>query len=188
MSERDEETPKRQPRRGGGFGPGGGHGMSAPAEKSKDFKGSGKRLLGLLRPHWLTIAFIIVLAIFSVGFSVAGPKILGAATNVLFQGVLSHQYMTPGVTQAQVEAQLRSTGQDQLAQKLSSMTLTPSGTVDFTLFAKLLVLLAAVYILSAVLGWLQQYLTVGMSQGIVKRRASPCATSTRIPAATSSHA
>ena len=45
--------------------------------KSKDFKGSGKRLLNLLKPHAFTIALIIVLATFSVGFSVAGPKILG---------------------------------------------------------------------------------------------------------------
>ncbi len=168
---------------GGGFrGPGGGHGLTAPAAKSKDFKGSGKRLLGLLRPHRFTIAFIIVLAIFSVGFSVAGPKILGNATNVLFQGVLSHQYMKPGVTQAQVETQLRAGGQNQLAQMLSTMKLTPNGSVDFGVIGQLLLFLAAVYLLSALFGWLQQYLTVGMSQGIVYRlREQMDAKLTRLP-------
>jgi ATP-binding cassette subfamily B multidrug efflux pump len=174
MSERDDVTPdkKAAPPRRGGFGPGGGHGVLTPVEKSKDFKASGKRLLALLRPHRFIIAFIILLAVFSVSFNVAGPLILGRATNILFEGVLSQQYMKPGVTQAQVEAQLVASGQAQLAKMLSSMTLTPGGHVDFAGFGRLLLLLTVVYLLSAIFGWLQQYLTVGMSQGIVRRLRS----------------
>ena len=168
-----EETPKQPPRRGGGFGPGGGHGPgSAPVVKSKDFKGSGKRLLGLLRPHRFTIALIIVLAIFSVGFSVAGPKILGNATNLLFQGVLSQKYMRAGTTQAQVVAQLRSSGQTQIAEMLSNMKLTAGKGPDFNAIGWMLALLAAVYLLSALFSWLQQFLTVTMSQGIVYKLRS----------------
>jgi len=171
MSERDE-TPARQPQRGGGFGgPGGGHGRGAPVVKAKDFKDSGKRLLGLLKPHRFTIALVIVLAIFSVTFTVIGPRILGAATNVLFQGVVSAQ-MSPGETQAQAVEKLQTSGQagaDQIAKMVSSMTLTPGNGPDFRVIGGLLLLLAFVYLLSAVFGWLQQYLTVGMSQGIVYR-------------------
>ncbi len=174
MSEHNDTTSeKKQPqRRGGGFGPGGGHGPGgAPVVKSKDFKGSGKRLLNLLKPHALTIAFIILLAIFSVGFSVAGPKILGDVTNVLFQGVVSAQ-MAEGETQAEAVSKLEASGQpgaEQQAKMLSSMTLTPGEGPDFALIARMLLLLAFVYLLSAVFQWLQQYLTVDMSQGIVYR-------------------
>ena len=171
MSDRDE-TPTKQPQRGGGFrGPGGGHGFGAAVAKPKDFRHSGERLLGLLKPHRLTITLVIVLAIFSVSFSVAGPRILGSATNVLFSGVVSAQ-MSPGETQQQAVAKLVASGQpgaDQVAKMVSSMTLTPGKGPDFRVIGGLLLLLAFVYLVSAVFQWLQQYLTVGMSQGIVYR-------------------
>ena len=69
MSEHDETaTTKQPPARVGGFrGPGGGHGAGAPVVKSKDFKSSGLRLLGLLRPYSAIIAVIVVLAVFIAG-------------------------------------------------------------------------------------------------------------------------
>ena len=165
MSEREDKLPQRRPGGGPGFGPGG-HGMGAPVAKSKDFKGSGRRLLGLLAPHALTIAAVIALAVVSVAFSIAGPKILGNATNVLFQGVVSKQ-IPAGETQQQYVAQLRASGQTQLADLYSSMTLTPGEGVDYAAIANMLLLLAAVYLISAVFQWLQQSLTVTMSQRVV---------------------
>ena len=169
MSEHDETaTTKQPPARGGGFrGPGGGHGAGAPVVKSKDFKSSGLRLLGLLRPYSAIIAVIVVLAVFSVGFNVAGPRILGAATNVLFQGVIQKQ-MPAGATAAQVEAALRAKGQTDQADMLASMrNLTPGQGVNFTLLTELLALLAFVYLVSAVFSWGQQWLTVNLSQDVV---------------------
>jgi ATP-binding cassette subfamily B multidrug efflux pump len=170
MSEREQATPATTPpRRGGGPGfgpPGGGHGMGAPAAKSKDFKGSARRLLALLRPHAVTIAVVVALAVVSVTFSIAGPKILGDATNVLFQGVLSKN-IPAGETQQQYVDGLRAEGQTQLADLYASMTLTPGEGVDLAAIARMLLLLAAVYLVSAVFQWLQQLLTVTMSQRIV---------------------
>jgi ATP-binding cassette subfamily B multidrug efflux pump len=168
VRESKDTTPAAAPpRRGGGpgFGPGG-HGMGAPAVKSKDFGASGRRLLGLLRPHAVTIAIVVVLAVVSVTCSIAGPKILGNATNVLFQGVLS-KAIPPDQTQQQYVAGLRASGQQQLADLYSSMPLTPGEGVDLAAIAEMLVLLAVVYALSAVFQWLQQKLTVTMSQRIV---------------------
>jgi len=167
MSAKQQTTSEAQPRRSGGgpgFGPGG-HGMM-PAAKSKDFKHSGRRLLGLLRPHALTIGVVIALAVVSVAFSIAGPKILGAATNVLFQGVLSDS-IPAGQTQAEYVAGLEAAGETQLAALYSSMDLTPGEGVDFDTIARLLSLLAGAYLLSAIFQWLQQTLTVTMSQRIV---------------------
>jgi ATP-binding cassette subfamily B multidrug efflux pump len=154
------------PRPGGFRGPGGGHGLSMPVEKPKNFLDSGKRLLSLLRPHRAMIAIVIALGVVSVACSISGPKLLGNATTVLFTGVIS-KGLPAGVTQAQVIAGLQAKGQTQLAQMLSGMTLTPGVGVDFTALRNIALLLALVYLLSAVFSWLQQYLTVGISQGIV---------------------
>ena len=154
-------------RPGGGFrGPGGGGMGMMPAAKAKDLRGSGIRFLGMLRPHRWMIGAVIALAVVSVALNVAGPKILGNATTLLFTGVISKQ-LPAGVTQAQAIARLKAQGQTQLAAMLSGMKLTPGAGVDLNAIAGLLLILAFVYILSAVFGWLQQYLTVGISQGIV---------------------
>jgi ATP-binding cassette subfamily B multidrug efflux pump len=167
MAESRDTTRNRPGAGGPGFrGPGGGHGMGTPAAKSKDFKGSGRRLLGLAAPHRAMIATVIVLAVISVTFNILGPRLLGNATNLLFIGVLSAR-MPPGVTQQEYIAKLRAQGQTQLAQMMSSLHLTPGMGVDFAAIGRILLLLVAVYVLSAVFGWLQQYLTVGISQGIV---------------------
>src|SRR5690554_3569982 len=69
-----------------GHGPFGG-GM--PAEKSKNFGPSAKRLVGRLRPEALNIAWVFILSIASVVFTVLGPKILGQGTTLIFEGVIS---------------------------------------------------------------------------------------------------
>ena len=95
-----------------------GMGMGMPTEKSKHFRASFRRLLGRLRPEAPLIAGVIALAVVSVAFAIAGPRILGDAINLIFQGVISAQ-LPPGATQAQVVAGLRADGQDQLADMLS---------------------------------------------------------------------
>jgi len=108
-----------------------GMGMGLPPAKSKDFRGSSRRLFGRLRPERPRIAAVVALAIVSVFFAVLGPKILGNATNIIFEGVTSRQ-VPAGVTQAQVVAGLRAQGQDQLASMVASMHLVPGSGVDFS--------------------------------------------------------
>jgi ATP-binding cassette subfamily B protein len=85
MSEQKNDAPARPaPRNHGPFG-----GMMLPAEKAKNFKGSARRLAGLLGPERVWIAAVIVLGAASVALSVTGPKILGNATTVIFEGFRS---------------------------------------------------------------------------------------------------
>jgi len=70
---------------GGGFG--GGHGMAGGGAKAKNFSASFRRLVATLRPELAKIVIVMILAIVSVAFAVAGPKILGNATNAIFSGV-----------------------------------------------------------------------------------------------------
>jgi ATP-binding cassette subfamily B protein len=62
------------------------------------------------------------------------------------------------------------------------MNATLGGSVDFTALRNILALAALVYLISTLFGWLQQFLTVGISQGIVyKLRNDVDAKLTRLP-------
>jgi ATP-binding cassette, subfamily B, multidrug efflux pump len=59
-------------------------------EKPLDFKGSGRRLLGLLRPYRLLTILALTLAVASVTLSVLAPRLLGEAINLVFDAYVSH--------------------------------------------------------------------------------------------------
>jgi ATP-binding cassette subfamily B protein len=61
--------------------------IGMPVEKSENFAGSTKRLIGMLRPERVSIVFVMILAVISVTFSVFGPKILGRGTDVIVAGL-----------------------------------------------------------------------------------------------------
>jgi ATP-binding cassette subfamily B protein len=71
-----------------GFGPGPGM-MGVPGQKARDFKGSLKRLSGYLKPFRLTLLAVLAAAILSTVFSILSPKILGKATDKLFDGIIT---------------------------------------------------------------------------------------------------
>jgi ATP-binding cassette, subfamily B, multidrug efflux pump len=161
--------PARPPMRRGGFG-GGPPGMGAmmPAEKSKDFRGSFGRLLGELRPETRQIVLVMLLAIVSVTFAVVAPKILGNATNILFNGVVGKR-LPAGISADQAVAALRAQGQNQTADMLSGMHVTPGVGVDFGALGNILLVLIGVYLLSSVFSWAQAYIMAGATQRTVYR-------------------
>ena len=61
--------------------------MGMPAEKSRDFGGSSRRLLSQLRPERFGAIMGVVLALGSVTLSVLGPRILGHGTDIIFKGL-----------------------------------------------------------------------------------------------------
>jgi ATP-binding cassette, subfamily B, multidrug efflux pump len=152
--------------RPGGMGPGGMMMGGPPPEKSKDFGTSFRRLLGRLRPEAACIAVVLVLAVGSVGFAVVGPKILGDATNIIFEGFIGSR-LPAGTTQAQVEAGLRASGQNQLADMLAFMNVTPGVGIDFGALANIVLVLVALYLASAAFGWAQAYIMAGVTQRTV---------------------
>jgi len=166
MSQRPAAVPQR-PR--GPMGPGGmfgGPGAMMPPAKPRDFRGTLRRLVGELAPQRGHILFVVALSVVSVVGNVLGPKLLGNATNILFEGLVGKQF-PPGITQAQAEAALRAAGQNQLADMLSGMTVVPGAGVDFTALAQVLVLVAGVYLVSAVFTWAAAYVMAGVAQRTV---------------------
>jgi ATP-binding cassette subfamily B multidrug efflux pump len=168
MSESENDRPVRPPmRRGpGSGGPFGGAGM--PAEKSLNFKVSGRRLLGRLRPERARIVVVTLLTIVSVTFSVLGPRLLGQAINLVFDGFVSAS-LPAGVTKAQILAQLRASGDTQKADLLSGLTLTPGIGIDFAAVGSVLSWVLALYILSSIFGYLQGLVLNGVTQRTVFR-------------------
>ena len=148
-----------------------GPGMGPPPAKAKDFRGSLGRLLARLRPERALVALVVVLAVISVTFAILGPRLLGEATNRIFEGAVSAQF-PPGVTTEQVVAGLRAQGQDQLADMLASMTLTPGAGIDFGALGQVLLVLVAIYALSSVFSWIQAWVMAGVTQRTVLKLRS----------------
>ena len=138
-------------------------GQLPAAERSKDLRGTLRRLLARLRPERAWLAVACLLGVISVGFMVAGPKILGNATNILFDGIVGKQ-LPAGMTQAQAVALLRAHGQGQLASMLSGMSVTPGVGVDITRLGQVLGLAALVYLLGAGFNFGQGYIMAGVTQ------------------------
>ncbi len=164
-NKREVRPPQRRP---GGFGGGGRAAAARPVEKVKDFRGTLQRLIAYLKPQAMPLLLVVVFTILSVTFTVLAPRIIGEATNVLFEGVMSKQ-LTAGMTKDEAIAELKEQGQDQLAEMIAAMDLVPGKGVDFSALGHILITLLAVYLLAAFFQWLQQYAMAGVAQNTVYR-------------------
>lgn len=75
-------------------GPGG---PAAPVEKAKDFKGAILKLIKYIGNYKIGILFAIIIAMGSTVLSIAGPKILGKATDKLTEGLTAKYAGTGGI-------------------------------------------------------------------------------------------
>ncbi|HUQ01356.1 MAG TPA: ABC transporter ATP-binding protein [Kofleriaceae bacterium] len=141
-----------------------GMGMGPP-QKAKHFRTSARRLLGLLAPQRAAIMLVIAAGVASVSLSVAGPRVLGRATNIIFQGFLSLQRdLDPDVA--------------------ARLHVRPGAGIDFTALWHVLAVVMALYAGAAVLLWLQGYLLNHVVQRTVRGlRAEVDAKLMRVPLA-----
>ncbi|MFF2939288.1 ABC transporter ATP-binding protein [Streptomyces niveus] len=134
-------------------GPGGrmmAAGAGAPDQRSMDFKGSSKRLLRQLAREKVTLWWMIAAGVLSVAASVVGPKILGAATDLIFAGVVGRQ-TTGGVSKEDTVSRLREEGDNGLADLLSGVDFTPGQGIDFDAVGRVLLVALAVYVAAGLL-------------------------------------
>lgn len=116
---------------------GGGHHMTMPAEKAKDFRGTLRRLVIYLKPHRLKLLAVLAAAVLSTVFSIVIPKILGTATTELFEGTMLKMRGVPGAA------------------------------IDFAYISHVLLILAILYGLSFLFSYVQQIIMAGVSQNTV---------------------
>ena len=154
---------------GPGRGPMGG-GMVA--QKAISFGPSAKRLLGLMGPQRIKAWSIVAFAVVSVGLSALGPKILGDATNLIFNGLLGKELgekLPPGVSKEQAIDYLRGQGDNQVADLISGNDVVPGQGVDFTAVGHVLLIVIGVYVAASLLSFVQGYLLNDVVQSVVSR-------------------
>ena len=128
-----------------------------PPGKAEAFWPSFKRMVGLLGAYRKTLVVVALAAVGTVVLAVAAPKVLGQGTNVIFEGVISTM-LPAGTTKAQAVEALRARGMDDFATMLSAMDVVPGAGIDYTRLGRILTVVLALYIGSAVLNWLQGWL------------------------------
>ncbi|KRF32140.1 ABC transporter ATP-binding protein [Paenibacillus sp. Soil787] len=138
MSDKPKErTPSQAGVNPGHFGRGGMGGMGMPVQKAKDFKGTIRRLSRYMSPFRISILLVLISAVLSTLFSIISPKLMGNATTILYEGSIAK---FKGVAGAKI---------------------------DFDAIFQIVIILAALYILSAILTFIQQWIMVGVTQKIV---------------------
>ncbi|RUP85702.1 ABC transporter ATP-binding protein [Dermabacter sp. HSID17554] len=125
-----------------------------PGQKAQNFGPSFTRLMGFLMAERTLLFSALGIGIISVILSVIGPKILGRATDIIFNGVVSKR-MPAGVTKDQVVAGMRASGQEQLADMVSGMDLNPGHGIDFGALNTVLLTVTVLYVVAAFFAWLQ---------------------------------
>ena len=146
--------------------------MADPANaRSRDFKGSALRLLRRLTPQRRPTAAVLTMAVAGIALSVIGPRVLGHATDLLFNGVIGRR-LPAGITKAQAIAEARARGDTRFAELLSGMNVVPGGGVDFTAVGRTLLLALVLYMGAALLIWAQaRLLNVIVQRTVTSLRA-----------------
>ncbi|WP_436527370.1 ABC transporter ATP-binding protein [Actinoplanes sp. HUAS TT8] len=146
-------------------------GAGGPPEKLQDFKGSTKRLLKMLAPQRMLVGLVLLFGVASVTLSVLGPRLLGHATDVIFNGVLGKKLgesLPPGTTREQAVEILRQSGQNKMADLLAATKdVVPGQGIDFDKLMHVLAWVAVIYLFAWVFGVFQGRVTARVVQTAV---------------------
>lgn len=134
---KNQQRPSSQGVNPAHFGRGGMGAMGMPVQKAKDFKGTLRRLTGYMKPFRISIVSVFIAAVLSTVFSIVSPKLMGNATTKLYEGSMA---------------------------KLKGVA---GAHIDFDALLQIVLILAVLYVFSAVLTFIQQRIMVGVTQKIV---------------------
>lgn len=126
-----------------------------PAARSRDFTGSAIRLVTRLTPLRGMTAAVIALGVCGIAIGgVIGPRILGHATDLLFNGVIGRR-LPAGISKEQAIEAARARGDNTFADLLSGMNVIPGHGVDFGAVGRTLLLALGLYLVAALMVWVQ---------------------------------
>ena len=138
---------------GPGRGPMGG-GMVA--QKAMDFGPSAQRMVRRMGPDRLPALLVVVVTVGSVLLMSIGPRILGHATDLVFNGYIGRQF-APG------------TPDSELPDAVQGQGVVPGAGVDFGGVGRTLLIVLAIYAAASLLAWLAGYVLNGVVQRTVRR-------------------
>nr|WP_201470833.1 ABC transporter ATP-binding protein [Microbacterium hydrocarbonoxydans] len=170
---------------------GGGWDSVAPG-KADNFGKSFSRMIGLLKPSAVWFILVSIAGAVGVVLTVAAPKVLGEATNLIYKGFISVQLgqangdfpgFPNGTSQDDVVAALRQGGQDDFANQVAALGSFQVGDgVDFGALRWVIIAVLAIYIAAAFLSWIQGYvINVIMVRTMWRLRESVEAKINRLP-------
>lgn len=175
---KDKGLPKGPPG-GGHYGPG----AMMPGEKPKNFRRTMGKFVTYLRPYWIVIIMVILLAIASTVFAILSPKYLGKMTNQVVKDYIKMQTydavkkqlpagvtLPPGTTGADVlktapPALAKKIPADKLAD-FKKLDLTKRPEIDWNELGRLAVLLVVLYFLSSIFSYIQGWVMTNVTQKI----------------------
>ncbi|WP_315584177.1 ABC transporter ATP-binding protein [Actinomyces viscosus] len=147
-------------------GPGPNQGV--PTTKAEDARGAWMRLIRELRPEGPRILLVIVLTTVSVILSVLAPRVLGRATNIIYEGVLgtllAREGLPSGTSGEALVSMLHQRGMDTYASMVGSMDVTVGSGLDTGRLAAVLTQVVALYATAALMLWIQGRTLTGVVQ------------------------
>ncbi|SEB26666.1 ATP-binding cassette, subfamily B [Mycobacterium sp. 283mftsu] len=126
--------------------------MLASGQRSENFRDTALRLVKQLAPQRRRVIVVMLLGIAGIAVGVIGPRILGHATDLLFNGVLGRG-LPAGISREQAVAAARARGDNTFADLLAGSDVVPGQGVDFTAIGHVLTLALLLYLVSAVMVW-----------------------------------
>ncbi len=141
-------------------------GVGQPGEKPASFVPSARRLVGRLAPERWGVLAVLVLGVVSTALNVVGPLLLGAATDVIFAGVIGRS-LPAGITAEEAVERARADGDDTVANLVEAQGVIPGVGIDFPALGMVLLGVIALYVGAALFGYAQGYLLNGIVQRVV---------------------
>ena len=134
-----------------------------PGEKAANFGPTLRRIASMLKPARNQILVVLLLSALAVVGQVAGPKLLGDATDFIYRGVLGKATAElEGMNTEEAVRSLQDSGESDLAEMISTANVTPGAGIDFSGLGKLLLIIAGIYIVSAAVnfwaGWIIRHI------------------------------
>lgn len=129
------------------------------------------RVARRLGPQSRLIAAVAALSVGSIALAVIGPRVLGHATDLLFNGVIGKQ-LPAGLTKDEAIQTLRARGDNGFADLVSGMDVVPGRGIDFGAVARTLMIAMVIYLSAALLVWVKgRMLNVIVQRTILSLRA-----------------
>ena len=126
--------------------------MLASGQRSENFRDTAVRLVKQLAPQRGRVVVVMLLGIAGIAVGVIGPRLLGHATDLLFNGVLGRG-LPAGISREEAVAAARARGDNTFADLLAGSNVVPGQGVDFTAIGHVLTLAVLLYLVSAVMVW-----------------------------------
>ena len=129
------------------------------------------RLAKRLAPQRFLTIVVIMVGVTGTAIGVVVPRVLGHATDLLFNGVIGRG-LPAGLSKMQAVAAARARGENAFAELLSGTNAIPGRGIDFGAVGRTLTVALALYLVSALLIWAQaRLLNVVVQRAMVGLRA-----------------